>query len=264
MVNRIWQYHFGRGLVATSNDFGSRSQPPSHPALLDHLASRFIASGWSVKAMHRMILSSATWQQAGSGGSPQAADFLAAFPRRRLGAEEIRDSILSVSGSLDPEPGGAHPFPPSPGWGYTQHGPFTAVYEHDKRSVYLMVQRIKRHPFLALFDGADPNSSTAERRVTTVPTQALYFLNDPFVHDKALKFAGRLQAAGNDEPRQLELATQLAFGRPPTAAELAEAAEFLQSYRAELGPAAGANGGLEPLAAYLRVLFGSNEFLHCD
>ena len=264
MVNRIWQYHFGRGLVATSNDFGSRSQPPSHPELLDHLATRFIASGWSIKAMHRLILASATWQQAGSGGSPQAADVLAAFPRRRLGAEEIRDSILSVSGSLDPAPGGAHPFPPAPGWSYTQHGPFTAVYEHDQRSVYLMVQRIKRHPFLALFDGADPNSSTAERRITTVPTQALYFLNDPFVHAKALKFAGRLQAAGTDEPRQLELATRLAFGRPPTAAELAEAAGFLQAYRAELGPAAGASGGLEPLAAYLRVLFGSNEFLHCD
>jgi hypothetical protein len=166
-----------------------------------------------------------------------------------------------VSGALDPVPGKEHPFPPPQSWGFTQHGPFYAVYEHDKRSVYLMVQRIKRHPFLALFDGADPNASTAARRITTVPTQALYFLNDPFVHAKALVFAQRLRATNTGEPKQIELATRLALGRLPTDDEQAEAEEFLAAYRAELGADADANA---PMAAYVRTLFGSNEFLHCD
>jgi mono/diheme cytochrome c family protein len=285
MVNRIWQYHFGRALVRTANDFGARSQPPTHPELLDHLASRFIQSGWSIKAMHRLLMLSATYQQ-GSGISetvisnqyPVAArsstaslntdslntDYFSSFTRRRLSAEEIRDSILSVSGALDAIPGKEHPFPPPHQWGYSQHGPFTAVYEHDKRSVYLMVQRIKRHPFLALFDGADPNSSTAERRITTVPTQALYFLNDPFVHAKSIKMAERLQATRPTERGQVELASLLALGRPATEAEQAEAAEFLAAGRSELKSAGVADPDRAALAAYVRTLFGSNEFLHCD
>jgi hypothetical protein len=252
--------------VRTPNDFGSRSQPPTHPELLDHLATQFIRGGWSIKAMHRLILLSSAWQQGAAPGSlaGEAADLLAGFPRRRLGAEEIRDSILAVSGSLDLTPGAEHPFPPPYQWGYTQHGPFTAVYDHDKRSVYLMVQRIKRHPFLALFDGADPNSSTAERRITTVPTQALYFLNDPFVHAKSLRFAERLRAARPTESGQVVLASMLALGRPPTDEERADAAEFLAACRQELSPAGGPDPGLASLAAYVRTLFGSNEFLHCD
>lgn len=264
MVNRLWQYHFGRGLVATGNDFGTRSEPPAHPELLDFLAAQLVQSGWSLKAMHRLILLSATWQQAShpaAAGDPRVEALWGSFPRRRLGAEEIRDSILAVSGTLDLAPGREHPFPPATSWGFTQHGPFAAVYDHDKRSVYLMVQRIKRHPFLSLFDGADPNASTAARRITTVPTQALYFLNDPFVHAKARQFAQRLAAFSSAEPQQIELATQLAFGRAPTPEELAEAAAFLAAYRAELG-ASGESS--EALAAYGRTLFGSNEFLHCD
>ncbi len=266
MVNRIWQYHFGRGLVRTANDFGTRSQPPAHPELLDHLATRFMRGGWSIKAMHRLILLSSTWQQATAMGgvTGDAADLFASFPRRRLSAEEIRDTILAVSGAGDATPGKEHPFPLPYQWGFSQHGPFAAVYDHDKRSVYLMVQRIKRHPFLALFDGADPNSSTAERRITTVPTQALYFLNDPFVHAKSVNFAERLQAAQQTERGQIELAAQLAFGRPATEAEQTEAAEFLAACRAELSSAGNADPDLMALAAYVRTLLGSNEFLHCD
>ncbi len=265
MVNRIWQYHFGRGLVKTSNDFGLRSEPPTHPELLDYLATQFIQRGWSMKAMHRLIMQSATYQQAceNADGAP-TAELFSPFPRTRLSAEEIRDSILSVSGELDPTPGTGHPFPPPDSWGFTQHAPFSAVYEHNKRSVYLMVQRIKRHPFLALFDGADPNASTSERRVTTVPTQALYFLNDPFVHAKALKCAERLQAGNPSETAQIDLAHRLALGRPPTEIERAEAAEFLAAYRTELTAAGKDNASLGALAAYVRTLFGSNEFLHLD
>ena len=115
----------------------------------------------------------------------------ASFPRRRLSAEEIRDAILSVSGELDVTPAQQHPFPAHTGWSFTQHSPFSAVYDHDKRSVYLMTQRLKRHPFLALFDGADPNTTTPQRLTTTAPTQALYFLNDAFVHAKSQQVAAR-------------------------------------------------------------------------
>ena len=281
LVNRIWQFHFGHGLVRTPNDFGSRSQPPSHPELLDHLATSFMREGWRLKAMHRLILLSSTWQQANASSESAAIDAPSPssnsvrrtavnldafnfFPRRRLSAEEIRDSILFVSGALDIAPGKEHPFPPPYQWGYSQHAPFAAVYDHDKRSIYLMVQRIKRHPFLALFDGADPNSSTAERRITTVPTQALYFLNDPFVHAKSIKFAERLQTARTTERGQMELASQLAFGRSPSQAELEDGAEFLAACRSELSASGTEDKSKAALAAYVRTLFGSNEFLHCD
>ncbi len=259
MVNRIWQYHFGRGLVRTPNDFGVRGQPPTHPELLDHLATQFVKSGWSVKAMHRLIMLSATYRQA-AGDS----DNYAAFQRRRFSAEELRDAILAISGELDRAPGREHPFPSPLGWGFTQHGPFAAVYDSNKRSVYLMVQRIKRHPFLALFDGADPNTSTPDRRATTVPTQALFFLNDPFVHAKAEKFAARLQPARPDEAQRIELAMHLALGRAPTEIERADAAEFLAAYRTEVVASGKGDAENAALAAYVRTLFGSNEFLHLD
>jgi mono/diheme cytochrome c family protein len=272
MVNRIWQYHFGRGIVKTPNDFGTRGIPPMHPELLDHLANSFIQSGWSVKAMHRQVILSATYQQS-SASSVKAADdavdtpaaeSYAAFARRRLSAEEIRDAILEVSGELDRTIAREHPFPPPTGWGYTQHAPFGAVYDHDRRSVYLMTQRIKRHPFLALFDGADPNATTALRLVTTVPTQALYFMNDPFVHTKAEKYAIHLQSAGPDARRRIEQAWHDVVGRSPTDVEREEALRFLDDYRAGLIGAGVDHAEMRALAAYVRTLFGSNEFVYLD
>jgi hypothetical protein len=169
-----------------------------------------------------------------------------------------------VSGELELTPAQEHPFPTPINWGYTQHGPFSAVYEHNKRSVYLMTQRLKRHPFLALFDGADPNATTAERLVTTVPTQALFFLNDPFVHTKAEKWAIKLQASGDNLPQLIDQAWRIAFGRRPTDNERSDALEFLTAYRAELVAAKMDNVDTRSLAAYLRTLIGSNEFLHVD
>lgn len=272
MVNRIWQHHFGRGLVKTPNDFGVRGLPPTHPELLDHLAAQFIKSAWSVKAMHRLIMLSATYQQSSlseaalSGGHPatDATDLYAHFPRRRLSAEEIRDSILAVSGELDRTAAREHPFPSPLSWGYTQHTPFTAVYDHNKRSIYLMTQRLKRHPFLALFDGADPNTTTPQRLTTTVPTQALFFLNDPFVEANSQKWATRLLIASAGETERLERAWRRALGRSPTTIECTEASEFLRVYRAELAAMKVDNVESRALAAYLRTLIGSNEFLHVD
>lgn len=274
MVNRIWQYHFGRGLVTTPNDFGVRGAPPTHPELLDHLATQFIRSGWSIKAMHRLILASATYQQASTGVPPAATashpsappELYTSFARRRLSAEELRDAILTITGQLDATAAEQHPFPSPLRWGYTQHSPFIAVYDHQKRSVYLMTQRIKRHPLLALFDGPDPNATTAERRGTTVPTQALFFLNDSFVHAQIDRWAARLTVESPDEPVRIDNAWRRACGRAPTSDEQAEAASFLAGYRQELSaaPAAGVDAGAASLAAYLRVLIGSNEFIHVD
>jgi hypothetical protein len=271
MANRIWQYHFGRGLVKTPNDFGVRGIPPTHPELLDHLATEFVRSGWSIKAMHRLIMLSATYQQASeiddagmSAAAVDKADLYTHFARRRLSAEEIRDSILAVSGDLDTDPAAGHPFPSPITWGFSQHGPFSAVYDHNKRSVYLMTQRLKRHPFLALFDGPDTNASTADRLGTTVPTQALYFLNDPFVHSKADSWASRLASEHASESQQIETAYHMALSRSATAEEVQAAMTFLENYRAELSSMGLDNIQHRAMAAFLRTLLGSNEFLHVD
>jgi hypothetical protein len=245
MANRIWQGHFGRGIVETPSDFGTRGAKPSNPELLDLLAVRFRTSGWSMKALHRLIMNSAAYRTA-------------RFPRRRLDAEEIRDSLLVASGELDLVPGGSHPFPPEDKWKYTQHAPFKAVYDTKKRSVYLMTQRIQRHPFLALFDGADTNASTARRDVSTVPTQALYFMNDPFVHARSDALAKRLLALPREQ--RVEAAHRICFQRPSTDAEQRGAEAFLEACAKELG------AGREAAAwsAYARTLLASNEFITVD
>ena len=256
MVNRLWEWHFGKGLVRSSNDFGARGEKPTHPELLDWLAAKFVASGFSVKAMHRLILNSAAYQRASA--APTVADpdnrLLAHFPRRRLTAEEMRDSLLTASGQLDLTPAEAHPFPAESTWKFTQHGPFNAVYETNKRSAYLMVQRQRRHPFLSLFDGADPNATTAARQTTTVPTQALYFINDPFFHAQADAVAKKLASLPGDDAR-ITAAWRALFQRQPTAAETQRTKSFLASYPADT-PA--------QWTAQVRVLLASNEFLHVD
>jgi hypothetical protein len=178
-VNRFWHWMMGRGLVDSVDNFGTTGSRPSHPELLDHLASEFISEGWDVKKLVRKIALSRAYQLSSVEPNPSAftADpenkLLWRAKSRRLQAEEIRDAILAVSGRLDRSRGEGHPFPPSYEWGYSQHGPFGAVYDHDRRSLYLMTGRLKRHPFLALFDGADPNASTADRLGTTVPRSSV-------------------------------------------------------------------------------------------
>ncbi len=259
-VNRIWQHHFGRGLVETPNDFGTRGAAPSNQQLLDWLAAEFIHSGWSVKSMHRLIMQSSVYQVQASA-DPAASASKRAFTRRRLDAEQIRDSILAVSGDLDNSPGGSHPFPAEETWGFTQHGPFNAVYDTKRRAVYLMVQRIKRHPFLGLFDGADPSTSTPVRSISTVPTQALFFLNDPFVHDQANKFAARLLAGASNDCDRVELACRLLYGRPAGGDDCSAAAEFFAVYTKSLP---GNDADQARWVAYCRVLLSSNEFLHVE
>jgi hypothetical protein len=271
LVNRVWQHHFGRGLVRTPNDFGTRGEPPTHPGLLDWLTSRFVEEGWSIKALHREILRSGTYRMA-SIEDPESAErdpenrLLWTFNRRRLDAEEIRDAMLAVSGDLDRSPGGSHPFPPVWEWRYSQHRPFVADYPSRHRSLYLMQQRIRLHPFLAVFDGADTNASTERRKTSTTPQQALFILNDEFVHEQAGRLADRLELEAADSASRVDRAFRLAFGRGASCDEKQEAIAYLARVDEALG-AAGLSDARRPRAAwesYLRVILGSNEFVFVD
>lgn len=269
MVNRIWQHHFGRGIVATENDFGARGEPPTHPELLEWLASRFIECGWSVKAMHRLIMGSATYQQSSAHDARAAemdpeARLLWRFNQRRLSAEEIRDAMLFVSGDLDHTKGGEHPFPAVESWNFTQHTPYYGAYETNGRSIYLMQQRLKKHPFLGLFDGADTNASTARRRLTTVPTQALYLMNNEFVHERATSLAKRLIEWSDSEEQCVSHAFVTALGRPACSEEVTEAIAFLSSYRNALAGASPEQNRLAAWSAFVRTLLTRNEFLFVD
>ena len=271
IVNRVWQSHFGKGIVPTPNDFGKQGRPPTHPELLDWLARRMIACGWSMKSMHRLIVHSRTYRQSShldtkSREVDPGNDLLAAFPRHRLDAESIRDTLLALGGNLDSTPGGAHPFPPQTEWKFTQHYPFKAVYDTNRRSVYLMTQRIQRHPYLAIFDGADPSASTPKRLTSTTPLQALYLLNDPFVHEQAARFTARVMHEATADEERIVRAYQLSLSRPPESDEALKGREFLAAARTALREAGVAEGELESQAwqAFVRTLFRLNEFVYID
>lgn len=275
IVNRVWQYLLGRGLVDTPNDFGVRGQPPSHPELLDFMTAEFIADGWSIKRLQRRILNSHVYRIS-SVATPEQMEldpgnrWFAKHRRRALDAEAIRDAMLAVSGRLNYAPGGPHPFPSVESWGFTIHYPFHAVYESDHRSVYLMIQRSRRHPFLSLFDAADPNISTATRDVSITPTQSLYLMNAPFVHAQASGLAQRLIASHDQDAEQNEgvqdemirQAYWLTLSREASEQEVMRARQFLSESRHLLS----SNENAWQLAweAFCRVLMTSNEFLYVD
>ncbi|QDV39097.1 PSD1 and planctomycete cytochrome C domain-containing protein [Tautonia plasticadhaerens] len=272
MVNRIWQHHFGKPIVPTPSDFGLRGIPPTHPELLDWLAADFVASGWSVKAMHRRIMLSETYRLSSEHDSVnEAIDTGNAWywrsDRRPLDAEALRDSLLALGGNLRGGRPGPHPFPPVGTWTFTAHHQFNDTsYPSEHRSVYLMVQRLHKHPYLSLFNGPDTSATVATRDSSTVALQALYLLNNPFVHEQAARFAGRLISDEPDPSGRLDLAYLRAFGRGPTAAERARAGRFLSRYEGALAAEGRPDGVLEPeaWAALARALVASNEFFHVD
>lgn len=266
MANRIWHYHFHRGLVATPNDFGKQGRAPTHPELLDYLARTLIEKGWSIKAMHRMIVLSRVYQLASvsqvanvtNADSKDANnDLIWKFRRQRLDAESIRDAMLFVSGQLNPAPGGPHPFPEPSKWNFTQHLPFRATYDHNHRSVYLMTQRIQRHPFLAIFDGPDTGASTASRTTSTTTLQSLYLLNDSFVHLQAREFARRIRSARSDDRERIDWAFRTALARSATVDEQNRAIKMLQHARELTDP----NAAWESFA---RTLLRLNEFVYVE
>ncbi len=258
MVNRLWQYHFGAGLVETPSDFGFNGGKPSHPELLDWLADEFRRSGWSMKHMHRLIVTSATYRQA-SRFRPDAAKtdasnrLLWRKNPMRLEAESLRDTILAIAGKLNPQMGG-------PSYQDFQMSIRGATYYYvpvvsdapDKmrRSIYRTWARSGRNPFLDTLDCPDPSTLTPKRAVTTTPLQALVFLNNDFMLRMADHWANRIKAdAGDAIPAQVARAYHLALGRPPTENELNTARRVV------------ANNGL---AILCRALLNCNEFLYVD
>jgi hypothetical protein len=275
MVNRVWLWHFGRGLVNTPNDFGKRGESPTHPELLDYLTTRFIEGGWSLKKLHKDILLTRAYATASGHDESNAIkdaknEYYWRFDRRRLTAEELRDSMLQVSGLLDPTPGGAHPFPsPRSSYVFTQHNPFVADMEkfsHNKRSVYLVQQRFRPNPYLDLFDGADANSATAARVSNNTAIQALFTMNDAFVETQAAALAARVSIAEETASGRLGLAYKLLFGRTPKVNETQMALRYLQAYKSEVSaPELEADGKTRSAwTGLMRVLLSSNEFFYVD
>jgi hypothetical protein len=272
IVNRIWKHHFGRGIVSTPSDFGARGAAPSHPALLDWLASRFVADGWSFKRMHRrLMLSSAYRLSSRDEPANLAADAENVLrwraDRRRMDAETIRDTLLTLGGNLEPGmPTAPHPFPPADKWKYTQHYPFKDDYPSNRRTVYLMTKRLRVDPYFTTFDGPDRNAGTPNRDSSITAIQALYLLNDPFVHAQAERFAERLLAERPDDPARLRRAFERTLARPPTDAESAAALLHLDAVR-ERSRSAGLptdQTDRQAWASFARVLLRLNEFLYVD
>ncbi|HEX4131997.1 MAG TPA: DUF1553 domain-containing protein [Pirellulales bacterium] len=241
MVNRVWKYHFGQGIAKTTSDFGRAGIPPTNPQLLDWLAAEFIGSGWSVKHLHRVIMRSAAYRRSSqAGGNAKAIDInpgndlLWRQNLRRLEAEAIRDTVLAVSGNLNPKMGGRGFFPhlggevlagaSKPGYGWE----LSSDADRLRRSVYMFVKRTMVAPALDTFDYANTAQPLGERPVTTVAPQSLMLLNDDFMLAQAAEWADRLtKEAGAEPARQIDRAYRLAFGRAPTERETRTAAEYL-------------------------------------
>ena len=261
MVNRIIQGHFGRGLVTSPSDFGKMGDEPSHPELLDWLAREFIETGWSLKAMHRLIVTSATYRQASSRpveGEPDPDNrLLARQNRRRLDGEAIRDALLAASGQLNPVLGGPGIFPPLPAE-LTRLSSKGAIWpvsssarDRNRRSLYVFVRRNLRYPFFEAFDRPDTNASCPRRPVTTIAPQALSLMNSPLAANAAQSLATRaLNEAGSDREAQIERAYLLTLGRKPDQTERALAREFL-------GAGASFND-------FCLALLNVNEFIYID
>jgi hypothetical protein len=280
MVNRVWMHHFGRGIVATANDFGLAGEAPSHPDLLDWLAARFVAGGWRLKPLHRLLVLSSAYQTSSASGAAdgQAARRLAQFGRwrqRRLEAEAVRDSVLAISGRLNPQHGGPSVYPPLPravlegqsrpgdGWGKS------GAAQAARRSIYIFAKRSLAPPELELLDTPDNTSSCEQRLTSTTAPQALTLLNGAFMNEQAAHFAERLRReAGADVNAQVARAFELALCRPPTVEERRLAADFLARQERQIeadARAAGRPAGdarQRALAAFCLVLLNTNEFVY--
>jgi hypothetical protein len=243
MVNRLWHYHFGRGIVETPSDFGRQGQLPTNPELLDWLTSEFTRSGWSLKAMHRLIMTSNTYQQSSRNREPAARidpgnKLLWRFPRQRLEGEVIRDSALAVAGLLNPEMGGPSVFPELPP-GMSVRGGWTVSSresDRNRRSIYVFVRRNTRYPLFESFDMPDTHESCARRNRTTSPLQALNLLNSEPALEWARSFAGRvLDGSGASPKERIRLAYRLAYSREPSAMETEWVRAFLKEQQQIIG-----------------------------
>jgi len=269
MVNRIWRWHFGQGLVASPDNFGSLGERPSHPELLDWLAGRFMAEGWSVKAMHRLIMSSATYQrstQPAAATRRSHADpdnrLLAHFPLRRLAAEEIRDALHFVAGTLDRTLGGKTIPVKNREFFFNHTSKDATTYDSPRRALYLPVVRNNVYDLFEQFDFPDPAVPNGHRNATVVAPQALLMLNSDLVTRAAEQFAARLIAAASDDPGRLELAYQTAYARRPTSREIGRARKFLAEFKA-VSPAEPAQAP-RAWVVLCQSLLAANEFIYLN
>ena len=275
LVNRIWQHHFGRGIVSTPSNFGRMGTLPSHPELLDWLATEFVRQRWSIKSMHRLLMTSQAYQMAASfSRSPNLERdpnniYLWRFPMRRVEAEIVRDLILSTSGQLNLEAGGPPFFPSLPPavheevkrvgkWLLTKEEPSTW-----KRSVYSYWKRARKYPMFEVFDQPDTMVTCERRNSTTVPTQALTLLNNEFVLLQSKHFAARVrQTAGEAQEAQVKAAYQLALSRDPAPRELADNLRFLDEQRGYHAARPEGDPGALALTDLCNVILNLNEFLY--
>jgi len=261
LANRLWQYHFGQGIVKTPNDFGANGDRPSHPELLDYLASELIAHHWQLKPIHRMILMSSTYRQSSNADAKAKQRdpenrLLLHFNRHRLEAEEVRDAMLLASGRLNPKAGGPSVMLPvdeeliSLLYKPSQWVVTPDKTEHDRRSVYLIAKRNLRLPFMQVFDQPMAQGSCARRESSTHAPQALEMMNGRIANELAGAFAERLaNEAGSDPDRQVRRAYELAAGREPSAQERAMALKFLRD---------------QPLKEFALAMFNLNAFLYVE
>lgn len=256
IVNRLWQHYTGRGIVSSPSDFGTQGERPSHPELLDFLASRLIAEGWRLKPIHRLILNSSAYRQgndvssAGLERDPENQLFWRHEPRR-IEAEIVRDTLLSVSGELDEK----------------MYGPGSLKQEDRRRSVYLTMKRGSLIPFLQLFDAPDAMQGIGQRNATTVPPQALAMMNSLFVRSLAEKFAQRIStgtnlAEDNAIEKVVSLGYQIALARAPSESELATMTQFIKQQAASYGATPQASH--VAVTDFCQLMFCLNEFLFID
>jgi hypothetical protein len=282
IVNRMWQHHFGDGLVSSESDFGTMGQAPSHPELLDWLASELVAGGWHMKPIHRMILLSHAYQLDSTPSSPAILKdpegrLLWRWRQRRLEAEAMRDSLLAVSGQLNLQGSGPSVFPPlaravlegqsRPGEGWGKSEPRQAA----RRSIYIFSKRNLSVPELELLDAPDTTSSCEKRPVSTTGPQALTFFNGEFLHQQATLLAARLRKEAGEKPAdQVRLAFVLALARSPAPEELSASLDFLTNQERQVakdrkpGIKVAEPASAKALAAFCLVLLNTNEFAYVN
>lgn len=269
IVNRVWLWHFGEGLVRSPDNFGLRGETPSHPELLDWLAVWFVENGWSLKKLHELILSSATYRQAVLTKAP-AQDpenrLFSGFPRRRLEAEVLRDSMLAISGRLDAAMGGSLMTVQDRTYANGGNAPADITnkmnYGSSRRSVYVPIIRNALYDFFSAFDYPNPGVITGQRAQTTVAPQALFLMNSPFVLEQSAALAGRIEGMDGDDAARVRAAWQLVLSRPARSDEIDRSLAYVNALEEDLRRLGDGSPRRSAWTRMCQTLFASNEFLY--
>jgi hypothetical protein len=265
MVNRIWQWHFGEGIVRTPDNFGKMGERPTHPELLDYLASRFVENGWSIKDMHRMIMLSSAYQMASQSDSAAIeADpenrLFSRFNRQRLDVEEIRDGMLAIDGTIDLTMGGTL----QKGFGTDKENSADRLSLNPeklrRRTVYLPLRRANLPTLLNLFDFGDATTVTGKRALTNVAPQALFMMNSDFVSERALNLAQSLAKREAEPARRMESVYWIILDRQPSAGEADTGLTYIDSFRKKFAQAS----ELDAWQSFCRILLASDDFIYVD